>query len=88
MAYSGQTTFYRLPFMRMNDYLTEAEEERRAKIIDHLLYVATYGASKAIIVCWKLYALHHVFRDFFRCYGDCKFPFGVSPGVNYCAASI
>lgn len=49
MAYSGQTTFYRLPFMRTNDYLTEAEEERRAKIIDHLLYVATYGASKAII---------------------------------------
>lgn len=49
MAYSGQTPFYRLPYMKANDYLTEVEEERRAKIIDNLLYVATYGASKAII---------------------------------------
>lgn len=49
MSYSGTTSFYRIPFMRRGDYLTETEEERRAKIIDHLLYVATYGASKAII---------------------------------------
>lgn len=35
--------------MRTNDYLTETEEQRRAAIIDNLLYVATYGASKAII---------------------------------------
>ena len=49
MPYSGQTTFYSIPYMKQGDYLTETEEERRAKIIDHLLYVATFGASKAII---------------------------------------
>ena len=49
MAYSGSTNFYSLPYMRTGDYLTQSEEERRAKIIDNLLYVATYGASKAII---------------------------------------
>ena len=49
MSYSGHTTFYRLPYMMRGDYLTEAEEERRARIIDHLLFVSTYGAAKAVV---------------------------------------
>lgn len=35
--------------MLNGDYVTESEERRRAAIIDNLLFVATYGASKAII---------------------------------------
>ena len=49
MAYSGKTKFYSIPYMRLGDYLTQSEEERRAKIIDNLLFVSTYGAAKAII---------------------------------------
>lgn len=49
MSYSGTTQFYKIPYMCHGDYLTESEEERRAKIIDNLLFVSTFGASKAII---------------------------------------
>ena len=49
MSYSGHTSFYGLPYMMRGDYLSGAEEERRARIIDHLMYAATYGAVKAIV---------------------------------------
>ena len=49
MAYKGNTRFYRLPYMTQGDILTEAEEQRRATILDNLMYVATYGATKAIV---------------------------------------
>lgn len=49
MPYGGSTRFFHLPYMLRGDYMTEAQEEERARIIDHLLYVATYGASAAMI---------------------------------------
>lgn len=49
MAYSGLTQFYKIPYMKRGDYITEEMEERRATIIDNLLYVSTYGASKGIV---------------------------------------
>lgn len=49
MAYSGKTRFYNLPYMMMGDYVTEADEERFATIIDNLMWAATLGAAKAII---------------------------------------
>ena len=49
MGYTGQTEHFNLPYMQTGDYLSGNEEERRARIIDNLLYVATFGASKAII---------------------------------------
>ena len=49
MPYGGITRFFHLPYMRRGDYMTAEQEEERARIIDHLLYVATYGASAAMI---------------------------------------
>ena len=49
MAYSGETDNYGIPYMKRGDYIVESEEERRARIIDNLLYAANFGASKAIV---------------------------------------
>lgn len=49
MPYGGTTRFYGLPYMEKGDMLTATEEERRAKILDNLLYAATYGATNAVI---------------------------------------
>lgn len=49
MAYGGRTRFYQIPYMVTDDFMTQDEEKRRAAIIDSLLFVATYGATKAII---------------------------------------
>lgn len=46
---SGSTQFYSIPYMCAGDYLTEVDERRKATIIDNLLYVATYGATKAVV---------------------------------------
>lgn len=49
MSYTGVTRFYRIPYLKRGDFITEAEEERRATIVDNLLYVATFGATRAIV---------------------------------------
>lgn len=49
MAYGGKTRFYQIPYMITNDFMTQDEEQRCAEIIDSLLFVATYGATRAII---------------------------------------
>lgn len=49
MAYGGKTRFYQIPYMVTDDFMTQDEEQRRAEIVDSLLFVATYGATRAII---------------------------------------
>lgn len=49
MPYGGKTQFYQIPYMITDDYMTQAEEKRRATIIDSLLFIATYGARRAML---------------------------------------
>ena len=76
MSYTGSTQFYRIPYLKTGDYITESEEERRAKIIDNLLYVATYGAIKAIVQDAQ-YTLTDSAED------PCKLTIEPEPGSDY-----
>lgn len=59
MAYSGTTEHLELPYMETGDYLSGAEERRRASIIDNMLYVGTYGMRDAILMD-AIYSLENI----------------------------
>lgn len=49
MGYGKSSTFYNIPYMESGDYLVESEEAKIANKIGNLLYVATFGATNAIL---------------------------------------
>lgn len=49
MGYGKSSIFFNLPYMEAGDFLVESEEAKKANMIGNLLYVATFGATNAIL---------------------------------------
>ncbi len=62
MPYRNNTTFFSIPYMGVEDYLNEADEKKRADIIDSLLYISTYGCTNAILTD-AIYTLSDITSD-------------------------
>lgn len=49
MGYGKSSVFFNIPYMEAGDFLVESEEGKKANMIGNLLYVATFGATNAIL---------------------------------------
>ena len=48
MAYKKHTSHYGIPYISNMEMMEAGEEEKAAKIIDNMLYAATFGVDKAV----------------------------------------